>query len=52
MWGYGLSVDKPGNSVSKPMSQCSGREIMTEILGHLLVESVAENVLKDCICIP
>ncbi len=34
-WGYGLSVDKPGNFVKKPMSACTGREILTEMLGHL-----------------
>jgi len=30
-WGYGLSVDRPGDFVGKPMSACSGREIMTEL---------------------
>lgn len=52
LWGYGLSVDAPGNFVPKPMSQCNGREIMTEILGHLYAETVAATVLEDCICIP
>ena len=33
-WGYGLHVDKPGDFVKKPMSACTGREIMTEILGQ------------------
>lgn len=32
-WGYGLHVDKPGNFVRKLMSACTGREIMTEVLG-------------------
>ncbi len=35
LWGYGLFVDKPGDFVKKPMSACSGPEIMTEVLGHL-----------------
>lgn len=52
LWGYGLFVDKPGNFVPKPMSQCSGREIMTEILGHLHADAVADQVLKNCACIP
>ena len=34
LWGYGLSVDEPGTFVHKPMASCSGREIMTERLGH------------------
>ena len=33
VWGYGLAVDEPGDFVRKPMSACTGREIMTEILG-------------------
>ena len=40
-WGYGLSVDKPGDFVKKPMSACTGREIMTELLGHLRIETEA-----------
>jgi oleate hydratase len=52
IWGYGLAVDKPGNFVNKPMSACSGREIMTEVLGHLRVEAEAQAILADCICIP
>jgi oleate hydratase len=35
LWGYGLFVDKLGNFIKKPMSACTGREIMIEVLGHL-----------------
>ena len=51
-WGYGLLVDRPGNFVKKPMSACTGREIVTEILGHLQMESETQQVLKRSICIP
>lgn len=51
-WGYGLSVDTPGDFVGKPMAACSGREIMTEILGHLRVEAEAQQILDASICIP
>ena len=51
-WGYGLFVDKPGDFVKKPMSACTGREIMTEILGHLHIESEASQILNTSICIP
>lgn len=51
-WGYGLSVDKPGSFVNKPMASCTGREIMTEVLGHLRIEAEASAILADCICIP
>ena len=52
LWGYGLTVDAPGNFVAKPMAQCSGREIMTEILGHLRLDSDAPAILAKSICIP
>lgn len=52
LWGYGLNVDQPGNFVSKPMSACSGREIMTEVLGHLQIKAEAAAILSTCICIP
>ncbi len=51
-WGYGLSVDEPGNFVRKPMAACSGREVMAEILGHLHIEAQAPQVLRTSICIP
>ena len=52
LWGYGLAVDKVGNFVKKPMSACTGREIMTEILGHLQIERDASKILDAAICIP
>ncbi len=51
-WGYGLNVDAPGNFVRKPMSACSGREIMIEIMGHLGIESEALGIIESSICIP
>jgi oleate hydratase len=51
-WGYGLFVDRPGNFVNKPMAACTGREIMTEIMGHLRIEAEAHKILDTCTCIP
>ncbi|HEY0232771.1 MAG TPA: oleate hydratase, partial [Dokdonella sp.] len=51
-WGYGLSVDAPGNFVHKPMSACSGREIMIEVLGHLHSPSDTSKILQTTTCIP
>ena len=51
-WGYGLFVDKPGDFVSKSMAACSGREIMTEIIGHLGIAANAHEILDSCTCIP
>jgi oleate hydratase len=51
-WGYGLFVDKSGDFVKKAMSACTGREIMTEIMGHLQLGADAVRILETCICIP
>lgn len=34
-WGYGLYTDKDGNYIKKPMRNCTGEEILTELLHHL-----------------
>jgi len=51
-WGYGLAVDKPGDFVKKPMSACTGKEIMTEVLGQLRIEAESDRILETSICIP
>jgi len=49
---YGLSVDKLGDFVKKPMSACTGAEIMTEVWGHLRIKAEAAKILETSICIP
>jgi len=51
-WGYGLFVDVPGNFVKKPMAACTGREIMTEVIGHLRLQEHGARILETCTCIP
>jgi oleate hydratase len=51
-WGYGLFIDKPGNFVRKPMSACTGREVMTELLCHLEIGATATRILETAKCIP
>jgi oleate hydratase len=50
-WGYGLLPDQGGKYVAKSMGECTGREILTELLGHLQFET-SEEILKSSICIP
>ncbi len=53
VWGYGLRVDEPGDFVGKSMSACTGREIMTEVMGHLRVAPEAQaEILANATCIP
>lgn len=51
-WGYGLYPDNIGNFVKKKMSDCTGREIMTEIIQHLNMEEHAELIMESANCIP
>ncbi len=51
-WGYGLVVDQIGDFVSKSMSGCTGREIMTEIIGQLGIQAHSAKILESCTCIP
>ena len=52
-WGYGLYYDQPGNFVTKPMGECSGREILDEVLGHLhLDQSDKAAILRSSNVIP
>lgn len=51
-WGYGLFHDKPGNYVAKKMSECTGREILEEVLGHLHFDAQRDAILASSNVIP
>ncbi|GKZ37876.1 hypothetical protein AbraIFM66950_009704 [Aspergillus brasiliensis] len=53
-WGYGLHPDKTGNFVHKPMCQCSGEEILTEVLSQLgmPVEDILPNSTTNPVLMP
>jgi oleate hydratase len=48
-WGYGLFPDRTGNFVAKPMDECSGAEILTELCGHLRFDL---ETVETANCIP
>ncbi|MEG2029821.1 MAG: oleate hydratase [Janthinobacterium sp.] len=48
-WGYALHPDRIGNFVAKPMSDCSGEEILRELCGHLNFDL---DVMATANCIP
>jgi oleate hydratase len=52
LWGYGLNMEPAGDFVRKPLAQCSGREIMTELLGHLHINHESSKILNSATCIP
>ena len=47
-----MNVDALGDYVKKPMAACTGREILTELLGHLGGRDEIETILGHAICIP
>ncbi|BDY11756.1 oleate hydratase [Hydrogenimonas cancrithermarum] len=46
-WGYGLYVDRVGNKVKKPMSECTGEEILRELWYHLKIEEMMEPIMQS-----
>ncbi|WP_124068372.1 oleate hydratase [Clostridium sp. E02] len=48
-WGYGLFTDRIGDYVKKPMKDCTGKEILIEMLHHLHMEEKMQEVLEDII---
>ena len=48
-WGYSLFPDRIGNFVKKPMTDCTGEEILEELIGHLRFD---KSTIKNAKCIP
>nr|WP_314464027.1 oleate hydratase [uncultured Clostridium sp.] len=48
-WGYGLYTGKLGDYVKKPMKDCTGEELLTELLLHLHMENRKEEIMADII---
>ncbi|MFJ3908773.1 oleate hydratase [Streptomyces vinaceus] len=50
-WGYALFPDRPGDHVAKTMAECTGREVLTEVLGHLRLAQ-SEQILESSVVRP
>lgn len=48
-WGYGLFPDRIGDYVKKPMIDCTGEEILTELLHHLHFEDEIDSIMEDVV---
>jgi len=48
-WVYGLLMDKPGDYVKKPMPECTGEEILTELCYHLGLIDQVDDVIAATI---
>ena len=50
-WGYSLNMFVDGDYVKKPMYKCTGREIMTELMGHLRIPKAEQSeMMRGVIC--
>lgn len=45
MWFYGLHANNCGTCVKKPMTQCSGEEIMREFLYYCGLEDKIDEIM-------
>ncbi len=52
-WAYGLFPDNKGDFIDKKMSECSGKELLQELLYHLgIAENNMQAYINECIVIP
>jgi oleate hydratase len=51
-WGFGMYPDKVGDFIKKPLSACTGAEILDELLRHLRFDDDRERILKSSTCVP
>jgi oleate hydratase len=51
-WGYGLFPEEIGNYVKKKMTECTGREILTELCFHLGLQLHVDRIVETSTCIP
>lgn len=52
LWIYGLHTKNPGEYVKKPMTECSGEEILKELLYWFGLEDKYDEIAPHCNAIP
>lgn len=52
VWGYALFMHKPGNHIKKTMPECTGGEILDELLYHLGLLGQRDEIMAQTICRP
>ncbi|PRR81568.1 oleate hydratase [Clostridium vincentii] len=48
-WGYGLYTEKVGDYVKKPMRECTGEEMLIELLHHLQMADKIDEIMDTII---
>ncbi|GAB78160.1 oleate hydratase [Austwickia chelonae] len=49
LWAYALNMDTPGDYVQKSISECTGREMFTELLYHVGMKDRIDEVLEHTV---
>lgn len=49
LWGYGLYTNREGDYVKKPMRDCTGEEMLTELLHHLHFEEETGEIMESVV---
>ena len=50
-WGYSLNMFTKGDFVKKPMYKCTGKDVLTELMGHLHIPKKEQaDFMKGVIC--
>ncbi|RXI70762.1 oleate hydratase [Clostridium tetani] len=52
LWGYGLYTNNIGDYVKKPMCECTGEELLYELIHHLHFEDNLDELMENTIVIP
>jgi oleate hydratase len=52
LWGYGLHPERHGDFVPKCMADCTGSEILEEVVRHLRFDKQLDAIMASSICIP
>lgn len=48
-WGYGLHTDRVGDYVKKPMRDCTGKELLTELIYQLHMEEHLDEIMDSVV---
>ena len=51
-WGYGLFPNREGDYIKKKMTECTGEEILAELLHHLKFDDYIPEMISTSNCIP
>ena len=52
LWGYGLYPARIGDYVNKPMFECTGEEILSEVLYHMGLVDKIDEIIPHCVLVP